>query len=66
MAVFGVMVIETAKGLQVAAIYCAGVTVHELSQRIFIEHLLYVGWGDSHRATLAAPARQSSILYIGA
>lgn len=43
MAVFGVWVIKTAQGVKVAAIYRTGVSVHELSQRIFIEHLLYVG-----------------------
>jgi hypothetical protein len=39
-AVFGVWMIETAQGVQVAAIYRTGVTVHELSQRMLIEHLL--------------------------
>ena len=43
MTVFGVRVIETAQGVQVAAIYRTGVTVYELSQCIFIEHLLYFG-----------------------
>ena len=43
MAILGVRVIETAQGVQVAAIYRTGVTVHELSQRILVEHLLYVG-----------------------
>src|SRR5947209_5166795 len=53
-AVFGVVVVETAQCVEVAAIYRTAVGVHELSQRMFIEHLLYVGRGDRHRATLAA------------
>ncbi len=43
MAVFGVSVIEAAQGFQVAAIYRTAITVHELSQRIFVEHFLNVG-----------------------
>src|SRR6202012_269921 len=61
-AVFGVWVIKTAHAVQIAPVYRTAVTVHELSQRIFIEHLLYVGRGDGHRPTLAAGlSRQAQI-----
>jgi hypothetical protein len=41
--VLGVVVVEAAERIEVAAIYRTAVGVYELSQRVLIEHLLDVG-----------------------